>query len=130
VGDLTFNGGYVSLSYFLTGENRIYDRRLGREGSTYIARPFSPFFSVRAEDGRWIWGPGAWEVAVRYSHLDLNNGPIQGGVLDGMTVGLNWYLNTNLKVQFQYLHNNRYDLKAGQIPGNVDGFGIRTQIFF
>jgi phosphate-selective porin OprO and OprP len=129
-GDLGFNGGYVQLSYFLTGENRIYDRRLGRIGTTYIARPFTPFWSVNEEDGSWSWGIGAWELAVRYSHLDLDNGPIQGGQLDGWELGVNWYLNTNWKIQFEYLHNNRYHLKPGQIPGDLDAFGIRTQIFF
>jgi phosphate-selective porin OprO/OprP len=99
-------------------------------GSTYIASPYTPFFGVRGEDGQTHWGPGAWEVAVRYSHLDLNSGGINGGIEDGVTLGLNWYLNTNLKIQFDYLHNNRYDLPAGAIPGNVDGLGIRTQFFF
>lgn len=130
---LSFNGGYVQISYFLTGENRAYDRRLGREASTYIARPFTPFWAVRAEDGRLSWGPGAWELAARWSRVNLNDDGIQGGVLDGVELGVNWYLNTNFKVQFEYLHNNRYhkgSSPAGTIPGNVDAFGIRTQLFF
>src|SRR5262249_49921417 len=57
------------------------------------------------------------------------SGAIQGGKLDGLELTLNWYLNTNLKIQFEYLHNNRYDLRAGQVPGNLDAFGIRTQLF-
>jgi phosphate-selective porin OprO/OprP len=130
LGAPVFNGGYVSLSYFLTGENRTYDKRLGRLGSTYIASPFTPFFAVRGEDGQTHYGLGAWEIAARYSRLDLNNGGIRGGKEDGLTLGLNWYLNTNLKIQFDYLHNNRYDLGTGVIPGNVDGLGIRTQFFF
>jgi phosphate-selective porin OprO/OprP len=130
LGDPTFDGGYISVSYFLTGENRTYDKRLGRLGSTYIASPYTPFFGVRGEDGQTHWGTGAWEIAARYSHLDLNSGALRGGVEDGVTLGVNWYLNTNLKIQFDYLHNNRYDLPAGTIPGNVDGLGIRTQFFF
>ena len=130
LGGPLFTGGYLQLSYFLTGENRTYDKRLGRLGSTYIASPFTPFFAVRAEDGHLAWGPGAWEVAARYSRTDLNDATIRGGKEDGLTLGLNWYLNTNLKVQFEYLHNNRFDTAPTILPGNVDAFGIRTQFFF
>lgn len=131
---LSFNGGYVQVSYFLTGENRIYDRRLGRLGSTYIASPFTPFWAVREEDGGISFGPGAWEIAARYNYLNLNDGPVRGGILSGFEIGLNWYLNTNLKWQFEYLNENRYHLRntgAGQpIPGVVNGFGTRIQIMF
>jgi phosphate-selective porin OprO/OprP len=129
-GNLGFDGGYVQVSYFITGENRVYDRRLGRLGSTYITRPFTPFWTVRSEDGGVSFGPGAWEVACRLSHLDLTNFPITGGVLDGLEAGVNWYLNTNMKIQFEYMHNFRRDLPLGQREGWVDGLGIRTQIFF
>jgi phosphate-selective porin OprO and OprP len=130
LGGPLFTGGYIQLSYFLTGENRTYDKRLGRLGSTYIASPYTPFFAVRGEDGHLAWGTGAWELAARYSRTDLNDGAIQGGKEDGLTLGVNWYLNTNLKVQFEYLHNNRFDTALKNLPGNVDAFGIRTQFFF
>jgi phosphate-selective porin OprO and OprP len=132
LGTEMFGGGYIQVSYFLTGENRTYDRRLGRLGSTYIANPFTPFWAVRGEDGRLSWGPGAWEVAARYSITDLNtsDGAFRGGKEDGLEMGLNWYLNTNLKVQFEYLHNDRFDLGKGVLPGNVNALGIRTQFFF
>jgi phosphate-selective porin OprO/OprP len=129
-GSRSFNGGYLQLSYFLTGEHRIYDRRLGRLGSTYIASPFTPFWATRDEGGGLNFGLGAWELATRYNYLNLNDGPIQGGVLAGLEVGVNWYLNTNLKWQFEYLNENRYHMRAGQIPGVVNAFGTRIQIFF
>ena len=132
VDDAVFDGGYITLSYFLTGENRTYDKRLGRLSSTYIAGPFTPFWFVRDENGGFNWGIGAWEAAIRYSHLNLNggDGAIRGGIMDGITVGLNWYLNTNFKVQFQYVHDQRYHLAPGGIPGTVDGLGIRAQFAF
>jgi len=130
IGTPDFNGGYIQLSYFLTGENRIYDRRLGREGSLYHSGPYTPFWFTRAEDGGWSLGRGAWEVAARYNYLNLNDGPVRGGILEGLEVGLNWYLNQNLKIQFEYLHESRDELKTGQFSGHVDALGIRTQIFF
>jgi phosphate-selective porin OprO/OprP len=142
VGDLSFWGGYVSLSYFLTGENRLYDRRLGRESSLYV-RPRTNFWAVRDEDGHLNAGLGAWEVVARYDYCNLNDGPVQGGVAQGLTFGLNWYLNTNLKIQFDYGVDQRWHrLNGGQVPGTgavsnpgnlsgeVDGFAVRTQIFF
>jgi phosphate-selective porin OprO/OprP len=129
-GDLVFDGGYMQVSYFLTGEHRVYDRRLGRLGSTYIAAPFTPFWFVRAEDGGISYGWGAWELAARYSYLHLNNGVVQGGIETGVSVGLNWYLTNNLKAQFDYLHNERDNLAPGLVEGNVTGFGTRVQFFF
>jgi len=129
VGELGFNGGYVEASYFLTGENRIYDRRLGREGSTYIAAPFTPFWAVRDEDGRINIGWGAWEVASRWNYLNLNDSPIHGGILQGFEGGVNWYLTTNMKLQFEYLYEQRW-ARPGQISGWMNGFGTRVQMFF
>jgi phosphate-selective porin OprO/OprP len=130
IGERGFEGGYVQLSYFLTGENRIYDRRWGREGSTYIARPYTPFWFVRDAEGGTSWGRGAWELAARWNTLNLNDAPIEGGRLDGLEFGINWYLNTNLKIQFMYLNEKSFGQPAGKVPANVDAFGIRTQVFF
>ena len=124
-----FNGGYVQAAYLLTGEHTLYDRRLGRL-AVYHVRPNTPFWLVRDGSGRICSGLGAWEIAARYSYLNLNDGPVQGGILTSETFALNWYLNNNLKVQFDYVHTDRSALPAGAIPGPIDSFGIRTQIAF
>ena len=46
--------------------------------------------------------PGALELAARYSTVNLNDGTVRGGTQSIWTVGLNWYLSENLKVQTQY----------------------------
>ena len=130
IGERGFEGGYVQVSYFLTGENRTYDRRYGREGTTYISRPYTPFWFVRDDEGGTSWGRGAWELAARWNYLNLNDAPFQGGQLEGLELGINWYLNTNLKIQFEYLNEKSFAQPAGKVPANVDAFGIRTQIFF
>jgi phosphate-selective porin OprO/OprP len=140
--DRSFTGGYVTVSYFLTGENRAYDHTFGREYTFYLLRPFTNAWLVRGENGGVSAGIGAWEVAARYSFLNLNDGPIQGGAMDGLTLGLNWYLNNNMKIQFDYVHDTRTNKSqglpantfvtggGGTVPGTVDGFGTRLQIQF
>jgi phosphate-selective porin OprO/OprP len=131
-----FEGGYVQLAYTLTGENRAYDRRLGRLDTYYFGRkgPYNNFWFVQDEDGGTNSSFGAWEIAARYGHVNLNDGVganrVQGGVLDTWTVGLNWYLNVNLKMQFDYVYDHRFDLPAGVNAGWVSGFGMRMQFMY
>ncbi len=137
LGDCWFNGGYIQATYFLTGESRTYDRRLGRLGTNYITSPFTPFYFTRGEDGGWLFGRGAWEVAARYNYLNLDDKGIQGGISHAVELGVNWYLNTNLKIQFEYLWQDRTDMtsfqngvNANRNNGSLNGLGIRTQFFF
>jgi phosphate-selective porin OprO and OprP len=131
-----FSGGYVQLAYTLTGENRAYEKRLGRLAGDYFGRqgPFNNAWFVRGDDGCYTFNCGAWEIAARYSYLNLNDGVglnrIQGGVMDGFTMGLNWYLNANVRFQFDYVYDQRSDLPAGAISGSVRGLGMRMQFMF
>jgi phosphate-selective porin OprO/OprP len=74
-------------------------------------------------------GFGAWELAVRYSFIDLSNKAVQAGRLDSVTVGLNWYLNTNTKLQFNSDSASRGHT-ASAARGHVHGFGIRSAFDF
>ena len=137
-----FNGGYVQLAYTLTGENRAYDKRGGSLAREYFGKrgPFNNAWAVRDENGNWITNWGAWELAARYSYVNLNDGVganrIQGGIMDGVSVGLNWYLNNNMSVNFDWAYDNRYDLPTGAtaaastLPGHTNGFGTRVQFQF
>ena len=71
-GDLGFDGYYGYVSWFLTGESRNYrpDR-----GVFDILQPHKPF---SLKSGAW----GAWELAVRYSGLDLSDETVGGGEID------------------------------------------------
>jgi len=131
-----FSGGYVQLAYTLTGENRAYDKRIGTLAREYFGKqgPFKPAWFVRDENGRLNWGIGAWEIAARYTYVDLNDGTganrIAGGVQDGLQIALNWYLNTNTTVMFDWVYDKRTDLPSGSIPGNTTGYGVRVQFQF
>ena len=92
-GTLNFGGAYVSGSWFLTGETRPYDRAAGAFGRVRPDRDLS------LASG----GFGAVEVGLRYSHVDLNDGPIRGGVMDLGTVGLTWYWNPFVRMKLDYI---------------------------
>ena len=128
--DRSFNGGYVQVGYFLTGENRTYNTEYGRMSRTYLTGPNSNFWLTRDEDGHMMVGRGAVELAARWSYLNLNDGPVQGGVLTGTVVGLNWFLNPNTRIEFNYTDDNRYSLKPGQSSGVVQGLGTRLYLQF
>ncbi len=142
-----FNGGYVQLAYTLTGENRAYDKRIGTLAREYFGKagPTSKFFIVRDANGNIISSWGAWEVAIRYSHIDLNDGTnvnashyyrIQGGEMDGISLALNWYLSNNMNVNLDWVYDNRYDLPIAAggypacYPGHTNGVGCRLQYQF
>jgi phosphate-selective porin OprO and OprP len=113
---------YVEALYFLTGEFRPYNRF---EGVPWRILPYRSWFFVRGLDGCNIWSAGAWQVGVRYSHLNLNNNGIDGGELDAGTLGLNWYLNPNFKVQWNYSADHRY-IPNSPASGFVHSFGMRV----
>ena len=66
---------------------------------------------------------GAWQVGLRYSYIDLNDGPIRGGQLNDVTAGLNWFLNPNFKIQGNYSYGYRTVDAASN--GSYHGFGVR-----
>ena len=114
MGDRNFWGAYGQVSYFLTGEQRNYDT----EGGVFAR--VSPHRNFNPSAGAW----GAFELAVRYSHLDLNDGAIQGGVGNEVTAGLNWYLFPALRWTGNYLWAHRAHF------GDINGWEMRFQLEF
>jgi phosphate-selective porin OprO/OprP len=98
--ELAFQGAYAYVSYFLTGEHRPYNKKLGIHDRVI---PFEDFFRVRTCDGPVVHGRGAWELAARWSYIDLTDENIVGGVEHNGTVGLNWYLNPYTRVKWEYI---------------------------
>lgn len=104
-GRLAFDGYYVQASYFLTGEHRIYKNALG-------------YFDRVAPKNNFNWGKGAgaWELALRYSTVDLNDGGVRGGEESNYTAGLNWYLNPNTRLTLNYIIADMdHDLYEGKL---------------
>lgn len=89
-----FDGYYVAAYYFLTGEHRIYNKGSGVFDRPKLNCNFNPW------EGTW----GAWEVAARYSDIDLTDKTINGGRETNWTGSLIWYLNPNVRMLFDYVH--------------------------
>jgi phosphate-selective porin OprO/OprP len=109
--DPDFDSFYVYGSWFLTGEHRPYKNSAGAFDRLKPRR-------VLGE------GPGAWEIAVRYSTLDLTDSGIEGGELDDVTFGLNWYPYANVRWMLNYV---MADLDG---TGEGDAIQMRFQIDF
>jgi phosphate-selective porin OprO/OprP len=121
-GTVVYHGGYIEALYFLTGEHQNYDRREGVFGRVV------PRNNYHWKKGDSCKGCGAWELGVRLSYVDLNDKAIQGGQLYDWTVGLNWYLNPNMKVQFNYIAEHRDT--PGVPVGWIQGVGVRAAYDF
>jgi phosphate-selective porin OprO/OprP len=66
---------------------------------------------------------------VRYSALDLNDNGINGGVMQAGTLGLNWFMNPNAKMQFTYDLAHRGQVRE-TAPGYINSYGIRLSYDF
>lgn len=116
----SFSGYYLQGSWILTGESRRYN---AATGSFQNPRPRVPFSS----GGGW----GAWELAARYSRMDLNflegsgaaaAASVRGGEQDILTFGVNWYLNPHFKMMMNYLLIDVGRLNPAG-PGALQPFG-------
>jgi len=106
-GNPWFHGGDVFASWQPTGETRRYNIRGG-----YFEQisPRRPVFEG---------GPGAWELVLRYSYVDLDSASIRGGKFWRITPMANWHMSDHVRLEFNYGY------------GTLDRFGQsgRTQFF-
>jgi phosphate-selective porin OprO/OprP len=112
--DVRFDGWSVAAGWFITGESKPY-----RTSNSAFDR-ITPKTNY---DGKG--GCGAWEVAARYSHLDLDDGGIDGGRVDNFTVGVSWYLNPNTRVMLDWVHAMQKSLDTW-----INGIEMRFQVDF
>ncbi len=117
--DLDFDGFYIEGSYFLTGESRPYDL------------PSGTFKSIKPFGVVGKGGIGAWQVALRYSNVNLTDGLVIGGEADNFTAGLNWYPTPNLKFMANYVSvlelDRLGDIQDGDEPS---AFMMRAQAYW
>ena len=101
------------MSYFLTGETRIYD---------YLNGAFLGITKV-------LHSYGAWEVAFRFSNVDLNSQNILGGEENDATAALNWYPVQRVKLGAEYIYANATPSSNG-LNRHVNIVGLMLQARF
>ena len=99
----------------MTGESRRYKKGV--------------FGGVTPKNSVSKGGKGAWELGIRYSTLDLTDRNIEGGEIDAMTWGLNWYPTATLRLSANYV--DVLDVKGGTNNKQQPSvFQLRTQWAF
>ena len=78
-------------------------------------------------------GIGAWELALRYSYMDLQDGGIQGGKEWDITAALNWWATPSIGFRFNYVYADADPTSAETLSGadeQVHVFEGRGQVVF
>ncbi|OHD10294.1 OprO/OprP family phosphate-selective porin [Sphingopyxis sp. RIFCSPHIGHO2_12_FULL_65_19] len=117
--DPQFFGGSVEAGLFLTDDTRAYKDGIFKE--IHVKNPVS--------DG----GIGAWQINLRYDHLDLNDAGIVGGRQDGYMASLIWTPIDYVRFMVNYARLQYHDAvipAGGDRNYGVDSIGARAQIVF
>jgi phosphate-selective porin OprO/OprP len=104
-----FKGWYAEASWFLTGEKAHY--RAGK------------FIRPNIERDR-----GAWELAARFSTINLNDEDIVGGTEKNLSFGVNWYSRTHWRFMGNLIKVNAKDGPYGEQKPWIIQF--RAQYYF
>ena len=115
--DVMLDGGYAFVSWLLTGETRPWEKTQGEFGQ------------IIPKSNK----TGAWEIAMRYSHLNLSDDKagITGGKANNYTFGLNWYANPNIRflLNYTYVDNSIFATNDG-FPGDYDFSVLHFLVLF
>lgn len=119
--DPTFSGFYAEIGWFITGESRPF-----KVSSGAWDRP-KPKANFWTGDG----GRGAMEVALRWDSTDLTDEAIEGGEMDTLTVGFNWWWNPNTRMMIDYVSADiEGSNELGVGTGKLNIVIVRWQIDF
>jgi phosphate-selective porin len=110
-----FNYWTLGGSWFITGDNRKYNKNTGNLGKLLPKKAFT--FKKGG-------GMGALEVGARYTHSNLTNETIQGGSFGRFTGALSWYPNAHIRFSMNYGVGN---LDRNGLNGKSDFWQFRGQ---
>ena len=121
---LSFDSWNVYGTWSLTGESRVDAYKL----SSGEFKRLEPAQVFSTSEGTW----GAWELALRYATIDLNDGAFVGGSEDVVSTGLNWYLNHNMRLMLEWSRIVETDgsSELRRAADGLDIFQFRTQYTF
>ncbi|MDQ0466474.1 phosphate-selective porin OprO/OprP [Caulobacter ginsengisoli] len=130
VHDPAFDGWYVEGGWVLTGETRKFNPETAAFDAPPVTKPFN------LKEGTW----GTWELAARYSVVDLNSDPfaalaanrVRGGEQTITTLGVNWFLNPSVRLSLDWLDVSVDRLTAGGLQAGQDyqALNLRSQFAF
>jgi phosphate-selective porin OprO/OprP len=105
--DARFKGYYLQANWAITGESFQYAQ--------------GKFLRIRPQHNH-----GAFEIALRYSSLDLNDGQVLGGKQENLSFALNWYSPGN---QFRIQSSVIY-LETDEVAGDQSTtiYQLRAQL--
>jgi phosphate-selective porin OprO/OprP len=105
-----------------------------------------PNHAFSPSEGYW----GAWELAGRVSYIDLTSNfrpgksisstsqpsAVNGGKQTSFTAGINWYPNTYMRFELNYIHTDFDKVNSSASAGvvgvpigaTIDALGLRTQV--
>jgi phosphate-selective porin OprO/OprP len=112
-----FTGYYGYAAYMLTGETRPF-----KGGNFDRIKPFRELGNG---------GLGAFEVALRYDHLDLSNTPVlarAGNKASSVTLGLNWYFNPYAKLMFNWVRFEGDNTPLDPVGSKTEGDAFATRL--
>lgn len=113
---VNLRGGYVMAAYMITGETRYYYVDEGEVGP------------IESPKNSW----GAIELAARYSVTNLNHfsAGVFGGQSNQLMLGVNYYPNSNIKLQFNYSFVNldKFATRKGNLIGDDDHSFIQMRV--
>lgn len=127
-----FEGYYVLMTHFLTGETRT--------GYNQLIKPLRPFHPLHP-----LVEPGAWELVMRFSRLSVGDdifSPSNGTLAapagyspaaTELSMGFNWYLNSMVRAQFNWEHawySRPIVLGSGVSYQRTNAALFRVQIMF
>lgn len=114
-GDPAFSYFQAGGGWFITGENRRFNKVTGNPGKLIPKKNF------KFRKGS---GPGAWEIASRFTRTDGTDAGISGGTFSRFSLGVNWFPNAHFRYTIDY---GRGKLVKDGITGNTNMWQFRMQ---
>ena len=102
----SFNGAYLEIGHFLTGQSFNYKK------GKFVRPSLEP-------------GARAWEVGVRASWVDLNDRDVRGGEQLNVGAALNYYPRPNLRFMLNLLR-----FRTDSVAGDDRGWILQTRVQF
>lgn len=115
--DPHFSYYQIGGSWFITGDNRKYNKMTGNPGKLIPKKIFSLSKKRRT-------GAGAFELGARFTKTNLTDGLVNGGAFNRFTTAFSWYPNAHFRYEINYGHGR---LDKNNLIGKTNFWQFRIQ---